>query len=74
MDDDELASLLDTLEQGLIQAGLSSLVNQERVSAVEGKVEELTAADVVGLRREWSRRHVGRVSRVKVEHRLGRET
>jgi hypothetical protein len=60
VDEDELASLLDVLEQGLIQAGLSSLVNQERISAVEGMVEEVTRAEVDELRRVWSEQHSGR--------------
>jgi hypothetical protein len=52
MNEDELTNLLDELEQGLIQAGLSSLVNQERISAVEGRVEEVTQAEALELRRE----------------------
>jgi hypothetical protein len=60
MNEDELASLLNALEQGLIQLGLSSLVNQERISAVEGKVEEVTSDDVAELRREWSQHSSGR--------------
>lgn len=65
MNEAELASLLDALEQGLIQAGLSSLVDQERISAVEGKVEEVTDAEVAELRREWSYRRRGRAPSVK---------
>ena len=60
MNEDEVASLLNALEQGLIQLGLSSLVNQERISAVEGKVEEVTPDDVAELRREWSLHSSGR--------------
>jgi hypothetical protein len=57
--EEELASLLSTLEEGLIQAGLSSLVNQERIAASEGRAEELTTGDVVQLRLEWSRQRRG---------------
>jgi hypothetical protein len=67
MNEDELSSLLNTLEQGLIQDGLSSLVNQERISAVEGKAEELTAEDVAELRYEWSQRGMGRAPRVRAD-------
>lgn len=67
MNEEELASLLDSLEQGLIQYGLSSLVDQERISAVEGKAEELTAEDVTELRRDWSRRRMGRAPRLRAD-------
>lgn len=67
MDEEELATLLDSLEQGLIQYGLSSLVNQERISAVEGKAEELTAREVAELRLEWSRRGMGRAPRPRAD-------
>jgi hypothetical protein len=67
VNEDELASLLNILEQGLIEASLSSLVNQERISAVEGKTEELTVEDMAGLRDEWSRRGMGRTPRVRAD-------
>lgn len=66
MNEEELASLLGTLEQGLIQVGLSSLVNQERIVASEGKAEELTTGDVAQLHREWSRQRRGPTSSAKV--------
>jgi hypothetical protein len=61
MNEDELANLLSALEQGLIQVGLSSLVNQGRISAVEGTVEEVTPEDVEELRRQWSQHSSGRI-------------
>lgn len=67
MNEDELASLLDELEQGLNQAGLSSLVDQERTSAVEGKAEELTDRGVADLRHEWSEQGRGRAPRVRAD-------
>jgi len=66
MNEDELASLLDLLEEGLGRSGLSSLVDQERISAVEGTVEEVTQAEVDELHHEWSRQRLGRAPRVKV--------
>lgn len=65
MNEDELADLLSALEEGLIQAGLSSLVNQERISAVEGRVEEVTHAEVIELRRERSQGRLRRAPGVK---------
>ena len=41
MDEEELANLLTLLEEGLIKAGMSSLVKSRTNSAVEGRVEEL---------------------------------
>jgi hypothetical protein len=67
MTEDELASLLNTLEQGLNQVGLSSLVNQERISTVEGKAEHLTAQDMTELFPEWSRRGLGKAPRVRAD-------
>lgn len=65
MNEEELASLLSILEQGLIQAGLSSLVNQERIVASEGKAEELTTRDVAQLHLERSRQRTAPRSRAK---------
>ena len=65
MNEEELASLLSILEQGLIQAGLSSLVDQERIVTSEGKPEELTTGDVAQLHLEWSRRRTAPRSRAK---------
>jgi hypothetical protein len=67
VDEDQVASLLDTLEQGLNQAGLSALVNQERISAVEGRAEELSDEDEEMLRLEWSRPVLGRKPRVRAD-------
>lgn len=67
MNEDELTSLLNALELGLIEAGLSSLVNQERISAVEGKAEELTAEDMAGFRDALSRPGMGRAARVRAD-------
>jgi hypothetical protein len=67
MNEDELASLLGTLEEGLIEVGLSSLVNQERISAVEGKTETLTSQDMAGLLGERPRRDMGRAPRVRAD-------
>lgn len=66
MNEDELANLLNGLEEGLARVGLSSLVNQERISAVEGTVEEVTQAEVDELRREWSQQRSARAPSVKV--------
>jgi hypothetical protein len=66
VNEDELANLLNDLEEGLARAGLSSLVDQERVSAVEGTVEEVTQDEVDELRYEWSQQRSGRAPRVKV--------
>jgi hypothetical protein len=66
MNEEELAGLLNTLEQGIIEAGLSSSVNQERISAVEGKTQELTAEDMADLR-EGPRRGTGRAPRVRAD-------
>jgi hypothetical protein len=65
MNDDELANLLNDLEEVLIQVGLSSLVNQEHISAVEGKVEKVTPEDVEELRPQWSQHSSGRVPRAR---------
>jgi hypothetical protein len=65
VNDVELASLLNDLEQGLIAAGLSSLVNQERISTVEGTVEEVRREDANEPRSGWSQQRPGRVPRVK---------
>lgn len=66
MDEEELTNLLDILETGLNQVGLSSLVDQGRISAVEGRIEELTAGEVIQLRREWARQRRGRAAQLKV--------
>ena len=66
MDEEELANLLSILEEGLNQVGLSSLVDQERISAVEGRIEELTVGEVVRLRREWTRQRRGQAAHLKV--------
>jgi hypothetical protein len=66
MDEEELANLLNSLEEGLNQVGLSSLVDQERISAVEGRIEELTAGEVAQLRREWARQRRGQAAHLKV--------
>ena len=66
MDEEELANLLNILEEGLNRVGLSSLVDQERISAVEGRIEELTAGDVVQLRRDWARQRRDRAAHLKV--------
>lgn len=67
MREDELADLLNALEQGLSGNGLSSLVTQERISAVEGKVEKPTTQDITELRDDWSRQGVGRTPRVRAD-------
>jgi hypothetical protein len=67
VNEDELASLLNALEQGLSINGLSSLVNQERISAVEGKVEEVTAQDIAELRNRITRRNAGRAPGVRAD-------
>jgi hypothetical protein len=66
LDEVEFAGLLNGLEGGLVEVGLSSLVNQERISAVEGTVEEVTQTEVDEVRHEWSLQHSGRAPRVKV--------
>ena len=66
MNEEELANLLNTLEEGLNRVGLSSLVDQERISAVEGRIEELTAGEVIQLRREWARQRRGQAAHLKV--------
>lgn len=65
MNEEEVANLLGALEQGLIQVGLSSLVNQERIVASEGKAEELTTGDVAQLHLERSRLRTPSRSRAK---------
>lgn len=65
VNEEELVNLLNNLEQGLIQIGLSSLVNQERIVTSEGKAEELTTSDVAQLHREWSRQYSAPRSRAK---------
>jgi hypothetical protein len=65
MNNDELASLLNDIEQVLIYVGLSSLVNQERISAAEGKVEKVTPEDVEELRRQWYQHSSGRAPGVR---------
>lgn len=67
MDEGEIANLLDELEQGLTQAGFSSLVNQERIAALEGKVEGVTDQEFAGLRHEWSQRGLGRPPRARAD-------
>jgi hypothetical protein len=67
MTEDELVSLLNALEQGLFENGLSSLVTQERISAVEGKTEKPTTQDIAELRDDWSRRGIGRKPRVRAD-------
>jgi hypothetical protein len=66
VNEEELANLLSTLEQGLLRVGLSSLVDQERIVASEGRTEELTTGEVAELHREWSRQRRGPASRAKV--------
>jgi hypothetical protein len=65
VDEDELARLLEALEQGLIRTTLSSLVDQERITAAEGTIEELSEDQVTSLRREWSV-HPGRAPSLNV--------
>ena len=67
MDEDQLAQILNSLEQNLTEIGLSALVAQERLSAVEGKAEKPTAQEIEELRYSWSRRGVGRQPRVRAE-------
>lgn len=67
MNEDELATLLNTLEQGLIRIGISSLVDQERFSATEGKTEKLTAQDIAESRHESSRQGKGESRRVRAD-------
>jgi hypothetical protein len=61
--EEELVSILNTLEQGLVDADLSPLVSQEQVAAAEGKAEEPTAEDVEGVRQQWAVRGLKRPSR-----------
>ena len=67
MNEEELASLLVALEQGLPGVGLSSLVTQERISAVEGKAEKPSSQEMAELRDDWSRRRAGRTPRVRAD-------
>jgi hypothetical protein len=67
VNEDEVADLLNRLEQALIVAGLSSLVNQERMSAVEGRAEKLTTADMVRLHGRFSRQGTRRVPQVRAD-------
>lgn len=67
MNEEELASLLSTLEQELPEVGLSSLVTQERISAVEGKTEKPSSQEIAELRDDWSRRGIGRTPRVRAD-------
>jgi hypothetical protein len=67
MNEEELASLLSALEQGLSGVGLSSLVTQERISAVEGKAEKPSSEEIAELRDDWSRRGIGRTPRVRAD-------
>jgi hypothetical protein len=67
VNENELAILLNVLEQGLAANGLSSLVNQERISAVEGKVEGVTAQDIAALRYRAARKNAGRASGVRAD-------
>jgi hypothetical protein len=64
VNDDELASLLNSLEDRLGPVGLSSLVNQERILASEGIIEEVTHAEAAELRLNWSRSRTGRAPSV----------
>jgi hypothetical protein len=61
--EEELVDLLNTLEQGLNEVGLSSLVDQERIAAVEGKAEEPTTEDIEAVHREWALQGVKRPTR-----------
>jgi hypothetical protein len=65
VNEEEMVNLLSALEQGLIQVGLASLVDQERIVASEGRAEELTTGDVAELHREWSRQRRGPTSSAK---------
>jgi hypothetical protein len=61
--EEELVALLNTLEQGLNEVGLSSLVDQERIAAVEGRAEEPTAEDIEAVHREWALQGLKRPTR-----------
>jgi hypothetical protein len=65
--EDELADLLNELEQGLIDTDLSILVDQERIAATEGKAEEPTVEDIEGVRQEWALRGLKRPSRPRAD-------
>jgi hypothetical protein len=65
MDDEKLTELVRVLEQGLIARGLSSLVDQERIMAVEGRVVDVMEGDVLREGRTRDRRIHG-ASRLKV--------
>jgi hypothetical protein len=67
VDEGEIANLLDGLEQGLIRVGLSSLVNQERIAAREGKVEGVTDQDLAEFHDQWSRQGLRRPPRARVD-------
>jgi hypothetical protein len=67
MNEDELASLLNALEQGLSNVGLSSLVTQERISAVEGKAEKPSAQDLAELQDDWFGRGIRRTPRARAD-------
>jgi hypothetical protein len=60
--EDELRTLLDGLEQGLVGTDLSPLVEQERITAAEGKAEEPTAEDIEGVRQERASQGLKRTS------------
>jgi PAS domain-containing protein len=67
VDEDQLAQILNSLEQNLSEIGLSALVAQERLSAVEGKAEKPTAQEIEELRYSWSRRGTGPQPRLRAE-------
>ena len=67
MDEEQLAEILNSLERSLSEIGLSALVAQERLSAVEGKAEKPTTREIEELRYSSSRRGMGRSPRVRAE-------
>ena len=55
------------LSRAYLEPGLSSLVIQERISAVEGKAEKPSVQDIAELRDDWSRRGIGRTPRARAD-------
>jgi hypothetical protein len=67
MEEIQLAEILNSLVRVLSENGLSALVAQERLSAVEGKLEKPTTQEMDELRYAWSRWSMGRTPRMRAE-------
>jgi hypothetical protein len=61
------AEILNSLERALSENGLSALVAQERLSAVEGRAEKPTTQEMEELRYTRPGRSTGRSPRVRAE-------